>query len=80
MRNPLPLIRVGSYMRLPTKVSLALAILALIAAAALLTSPWMNQRFHVSELTAAPMFNGKSPAQQPKTAGSPREPAVLNSE
>ena len=56
---------------MPMKLSLALAILALIAAAALLGSPWMNQRFHMPE--------GKHPAQQRETAGSPREPAVSNS-
>ncbi|WP_409261015.1 hypothetical protein [Pseudomonas putida] len=52
-------------------LSLALAILALIAAAALLGSPWMNQRFHM------PTQNHQ--AQQRETAGSPREPAVSNS-
>ncbi|WP_085273293.1 MULTISPECIES: hypothetical protein [unclassified Pseudomonas] len=57
-------------MRLPMKTFLALAILALIAAAALLGSPWMNQRFH--------MPPDKYPAQQRETAGSSREPAVLN--
>ncbi|ATP50956.1 hypothetical protein V7V80_03005 [Pseudomonas kermanshahensis] len=57
-------------MRLPMKTFLALAILALIAAAALLGSPWMNQRFH--------MPPDKHPAQQRETAGSPREPAVSN--
>jgi len=57
-------------MRLPMKTFLALAILALIAAAALLGSPWMNQRFHTPP--------HKHPAQQRETAGSPREPAVSN--
>ncbi|MBH3412674.1 hypothetical protein [Pseudomonas putida] len=55
-------------MRMPMKLSLALAILALIAAAALLGSPWMNPRFHMPE--------GKHQVQQRETAGSPREPAV----
>ena len=57
-------------MRMPMKAFLALAILALIAAAALLGSPWMNQRFH--------MPDEKPQAQQRETAGSPREPAVSN--
>ncbi|MEN5305557.1 MULTISPECIES: hypothetical protein [unclassified Pseudomonas] len=57
-------------MRMPMKISLALAILALIAAAALLGSPWMNQRFHMPE--------EKHHAQQRETAGSQREPAVSN--
>ena len=59
-------------MRLPMKTFLALAILALIAAAALLGSPWMNQCFH--------MPAEKAQAQQRETAGSPREPAVSNSD
>ena len=59
-------------MRMPMKTSLALAILALIAAAALLGSPWMNQRFH--------MPAEKAQAQQRETAGSPGEPAVSKSE
>ncbi|WP_289132838.1 hypothetical protein [Pseudomonas sp. BCRC 81390] len=54
------------------KTYLALAILALIATAALLGLPWMNQRFH--------MPAEKHPAQQRETAGSPREPAVSRSE
>jgi len=49
-------------MRMPMKTFLAVAILALIAAAALLGSPWMNQRFH--------MPAEKSHAQQRETAGS----------
>jgi len=49
-------------MRMPIKTFLALAILALIAAAALLGSPWMSQRFH--------MPPDKHPAQQRETAGS----------
>jgi len=57
-------------MRMPMKTFLALALLALIAAAALLGSPWMNGRFH--------MPADKNPAQQRETAGSPREPAVSN--
>jgi len=52
------------------KPFLAFALLALIAAAALLGSPWMNGRFH--------MPADKKPAQQRETAGSPREPAVSN--
>jgi len=55
-------------MHMPMKTFLALALLALIAAAALLGSPWMNGRFH--------MPADKNPAQQRETAGSPREPAV----
>ncbi|MFJ4387340.1 hypothetical protein ACIP02_23840 [Pseudomonas sp. NPDC089408] len=55
-------------MRTPLRTYIALAILALIAAAALLGSPWMNQRFH--------MPAEKHQAQQRETAGSPREPAV----
>ncbi|MGE8388944.1 MAG: hypothetical protein ACN6O4_13030 [Pseudomonas sp.] len=55
-------------MHMPMKTFLALALLALIAAAALLGSPWMNGRFH--------MPADKTPAQQRETAGSPREPAV----
>lgn len=62
------MLEVSPFMRMPMKLSLALAILALIAAAALLGSPWMNQRFHMPE--------GKHQAQQRETAGSPREPAV----
>ncbi|NIE76184.1 hypothetical protein F3J45_17235 [Pantoea sp. Ap-967] len=58
-------------MRIPMKLSLAIAIVALIAAAALLGSPWMNQRFH--------MPVEQSQAQQRETAGSPREPAASNS-
>jgi len=54
------------------KPYIALAILALIAAAALLGSPWMNQRFH--------MPAEKAQAQQRETAGSPREPAVSRHE
>ncbi|HDS1818580.1 hypothetical protein [Pseudomonas putida] len=57
-------------MHMPMKTFLALAILALIGAAALLGSPWMNQRFH--------MPPDKNPAHQRETAGSPREPAVSN--
>jgi len=64
------MLQVSSYMRMPMKISLALAILALIAAAALLGSPWMSQRFH--------MPTEKHQAQQRETAGSPREPAVSN--
>ncbi|WP_338747492.1 hypothetical protein V3D52_09975 [Pseudomonas putida] len=59
-------------MRMPMKPYIALAILALIGAAALLGSPWMNQRFH--------MPAGKAQAQQRETAGSPREPAVSRHE
>ncbi|MFJ4345607.1 hypothetical protein [Pseudomonas sp. NPDC089401] len=59
-------------MRMPMKPFLALAIAALIAAAALLGSPWMNQRFHMPEQ--------KTQAAQRETAGSPREPAVSNSD
>lgn len=55
-------------MHMPMKTFLALALLALIAAAALLGSPWMNGRFH--------MPADKTPAQQRERAGSPREPAV----
>ncbi len=62
------MLEVSSFMRMPMKLSMALAILALIAAAALLGSPWMNQRFHMPE--------DKHQAQQRETAGSPREPAV----
>jgi len=65
------MLQVSSCMRMPMKISLALAILALIAAAALLGSPWMNQPFH--------MPAEKPQAQQRETAGSPREPAVSNS-
>ncbi|WP_317658382.1 hypothetical protein [Pseudomonas sp. KU43P] len=57
-------------MRMPMKTSLALAILALIAAAALLGSPWMNQDFR--------MPVEKNPTQQRETAGSTREPAASN--
>ncbi|MGF6393505.1 hypothetical protein QFZ86_002413 [Pseudomonas plecoglossicida] len=64
------MLRVSPFMRMPMKTSLALAILALIAAAALLGSPWMNQRFH--------MPAEKTQAQQRETAGSTREPAVSN--
>jgi hypothetical protein len=53
------------------KTYIVLAILALIAAAALLGSPWMNQRFH--------MPAEKAQAQQRETAGSPGEPAVSKS-
>lgn len=48
---------------MPMKAYIAVAILALIAAAALLGSPWMNQRFHMPE--------EKSQAHQRETAGSP---------
>ena len=51
---------------------IALAILALIATAALLGSPWMNQRFNMPE--------EKTQAQQRETAGSSREPAVSRHE
>ncbi|MBV4491062.1 hypothetical protein [Pseudomonas oryzicola] len=54
------------------KTYLTLAILALVATAALLGSPWMNQRFH--------MPAEKNHAQQRETAGSSREPAVSPSE
>ncbi|MFJ4153590.1 hypothetical protein ACIPZF_02100 [Pseudomonas sp. NPDC089752] len=57
-------------MRMPMKKFLALALLALIAAAALLGSPWMKGRFHM------PAEN--SPTQQRETAGSTKEPAVFN--
>ncbi len=61
---------------MPMKVSIALAILALIATAALLGSPWMNQRFHMPE--------EKTQVHQRETAGSPPpkrgEPAVSNSD
>ena len=69
--NCRPMLEVISFMRMPMKLSMALAILALIAAAALLGSPWMNQRFH--------MPADKHQAQQRETAGSPREPAVSKS-
>ena len=59
-------------MRPSMKTFIALAILALIATAALLGSPWMNQRFHMPE--------EKNHARQSETAGSPREPAVSRSE
>jgi hypothetical protein len=65
------MLEVSPFMRMPMKLSLALAILALIGAAALLGSPWMNQRFH--------MPAEKHQPQQRETAGSPREPAVSNS-
>ncbi|MDH1576336.1 MULTISPECIES: hypothetical protein [Pseudomonas] len=55
-------------MRMPMKTFLALALLALITAAALLGSPWMNGRFHMPE--------DKPPAHQRETAGSTREPAA----
>lgn len=48
-------------MRMPMKPYIALAILALIGAAALLGSPWMNQRFH--------MPAEKAQAQQRETPG-----------
>ncbi|MFK0309904.1 hypothetical protein ACIQUF_01560 [Pseudomonas sp. NPDC090233] len=57
-------------MRIPMKKFLALALLALIAAAALLGSPWMKGRFH--------MPAEKTHTQQRETAGSTREPAVSN--
>ncbi len=57
---------------MPMKTYIALAILALIATAALLGSPWMNQRFH--------MPAEKPQAQQRETAGSQREPAVSRHE
>jgi len=63
---------VSPCMRMPMKPYIALAILALIGAAALLGSPWMNQRFH--------MPAEKTQAQQRETAGSPREPAVSRHE
>lgn len=63
---------VSPFMRMPMKTYIALAILALIATAALLGSPWMNQRFH--------MPAGKPQAQQRETAGSQREPAVSRHE
>jgi hypothetical protein len=66
------MLAVTSCMRAPMKTFLVLAILALIAAAALLGSPWMNQRFH--------MPTENTPAQQRETAGSTRTPAVLASE
>ena len=66
------MLQVCPCMRMPMKTFLAAAILALIAAAALLGSPWMNQRFH--------MPAEKSQAQQRETAGSPREPAVSKRE
>lgn len=69
--NCRPMLEVIPFMRMPMKLSMALAILALIAAAALLGSPWMNQRFH--------MPADKHQAQQRETAGSPREPAVSKS-
>lgn len=59
---------VSPCMRMPMKTYIALAILTLIATAALLGSPWMNQRFH--------MPAEKTQAQQRETAGSSREPAV----
>ncbi|WP_231386136.1 MULTISPECIES: hypothetical protein [Pseudomonas] len=55
-------------MRMPMKPFLALALLALISAAALLGSPWMNGRFH--------MPADKTPTHQRETAGSTREPAA----
>lgn len=66
------MLQVIPYMRTSMKIYLALAILALIAAAGLLGSPWMNQRFH--------MPAEKNQAQQRETAGSTREPAVSRSE
>ncbi|WP_449433703.1 hypothetical protein [Pseudomonas putida] len=67
-------------MRLSVKTSLALAILALIAASALLGSPWMNQRFHLSnQHPAQHQLDSKTSSQESKTAGSTREPAVSNS-
>ncbi|WDY60007.1 hypothetical protein [Pseudomonas sp. PSKL.D1] len=53
------------------KLFLALALLALIAAAALLGSPWMSQRFHMPEQ--------KTSAHERKTAGPHWEPAVFDS-
>ncbi len=70
--NCAPMLVVIPCMRMPMKIFLALAIVALIAAAALLGSPWMNQRFH--------MPAEKHQAQQRETAGSTREPAASNSE
>jgi len=64
--------RVICCMRTHLKTYIAIAILALIAAAALLGSPWMNQRFH--------MPAEKTQAQQRETAGSTREPAVSKRE
>jgi hypothetical protein len=66
------MLEVSPSMRTPMKTYIALAILALIAAAALLGSPWMNQRFHRPA--------EKAQAQQRETAGSPREPAVSRRE
>ena len=66
------MLEVSPFMRMPMKTYIALAILALIAAATLLGSPWMNQRFH--------MPAEKVQAQQRETAGSPGEPAVSKSE
>lgn len=66
------MLQVCPCMRMPMKTFLAAAILALIAAAALLGSPWMNQRFH--------MPAEKSQAQQRETAGSHREPAASNND
>lgn len=66
------MLEVSPFMRMPMKTYIALAILALITAAALLGSPWMNQRFH--------MPAEKVQAQQRETAGSPGEPAVSKSE
>lgn len=63
--------RSQSFMRMPVKISLALAILALIAAAVLLGSPWMNQGFH--------MPAEKHPAPQREAAGSSKEPAASTS-
>lgn len=50
-------------MRTPVKTYIALAILALIAAAALLGSPWMNQRFHMPAEKPRPN-NAKRPGPQ----------------
>ena len=47
------MLEVSPYMRMPMKTYLALAILTLIAAAALLGSPWMNQRFHMPDRHAS---------------------------
>lgn len=46
-------------MRTPVKTYIALAILALIAAAALLGSPWMNQRFHMPAEKAQAVSRGE---------------------
>jgi hypothetical protein len=70
------MLEVSPYMRMPMKTYLALAILTLIAAAALLGSPWMNQRFHMPDRHASQ----KTQPLNQKTAGSPREPAVSNSD